>query len=155
MATRKKPLAKAQPELPLDVEPRVPVMGEKVQRPGSDTIYEITFVGFEAKYVHIGIPRTVFEHRNVDPATLIYLDQPQTRTKPAPPPPRDTTAIREHIENIHHSAMESLSGEIAILKKYLKSERVPEDILAELDELCEDTEKRWHAALERINQMLK
>lgn len=51
--------------------------------------------------------------------------------------------------------MDQFSGEIAVLKKYLRSKRVPADAIEELDSLCKDTESRWKVASKRISELLE
>lgn len=49
--------------------------------------------------------------------------------------------------------MDQLSGDIAVLKKYLKSKgvRAAED----LDQLCKDNEKSWQTAVAKIAKLLE
>jgi hypothetical protein len=63
----------------------------------------------------------------------------------------DVEVVREHLANAQHSSVDQFSGDIAILKKYLKSKGVHGGALDELDSLCEDMEKRWNAAVETIS----
>jgi hypothetical protein len=44
-------------------------------------------------------------------------------------PKFDVEEIREHVATVHHKAIDELSGEIAILKKNLRTKRVPEEVL--------------------------
>jgi Tfp pilus assembly protein PilO len=53
------------------------------------------------------------------------------------------------------SSVDQFSGDIAILKKYLKSKGIEAAVLEELDSLCEDMEKRWLAAFEPIESLLE
>jgi hypothetical protein len=62
--------------------------------------------------------------------------------------------VREPIANAQQSSIDQFSGDIAILKKYLKSKGIYQVALEELDSLCEDMEKRWNAAVETISGML-
>jgi hypothetical protein len=135
---------------------RIPVAGERVLRPGSDSEYEITWVAPDHNRVHIGVPRTNFEWRNVDPATLTYLDAPRNSqpTKPAKPS-FNAEEIEERIAIMQHESIQHISGEIAVLKKYLKSKHVPEEAAEELDALCKDTEERWQAAAAKIAELLE
>jgi hypothetical protein len=42
----------------------------------------------------------------------------------------------------HKKASEETFGQIAVLKKYLRSTHVPEAVLEELDTLCHDNQQR-------------
>jgi hypothetical protein len=62
--------------------------------------------------------------------------------------------VRERIANAQQSSIDQFSGDIAILKKYLKRKGIDQVALEELDSLSEDMEKRWNAAVETISGML-
>lgn len=51
--------------------------------------------------------------------------------------------------------MDQLSGEIDVLKKYLKSKRVPEEAISELDSLWRDVEKRWKETAQAIEEIFE
>ena len=72
---RQKPAPKEEAPQPI-LQARVPIYGEHVRRSGSDMEYEITYVSPDGGSVHIGIPRTNFEHRNVAVSALIFLEEP-------------------------------------------------------------------------------
>jgi hypothetical protein len=48
-----------------------------------------------------------------------------------------------------------LSGDIAVLKKYLKSKGVAPEAAEELDHLCNDTEESWRDAAAKIAELLE
>ena len=48
-----------------------------------------------------------------------------------------------------------LNGEIAILKKYLKSKGVSQSASGPLDEFCKATEAGWKDAVEAIDKALE
>ena len=135
---------------------RIPQTGERVLRPGSDTEYEITYVAPGNSYVNIGVPRTNFEWRNIDPATLTYLDAPRD-SKPAKPPKQvfDVEEIREHVATVQHKTMDELSDELAILKKYLKSKRAPPEAAEDLDAFYKEQEEAWKAIVAKIAELLE
>jgi hypothetical protein len=133
---------------------RVPIYSERVRRSGSDTEYEITYVSPDNSYVHIGIPRTNFEHRHVAVSGLIFLAESRTPPKPTKPT-YNIEDIEERLVSVQHSSVEALSGEIAILKKYLRGKRVPKEVLEELDALCHDNEQRWQEAVSKIAKLLE
>ena len=94
-----KPRKKA--SAPEPAQPRIPVIGERVRRPGSDTEFEITFVSIDYRQVHIGIPRTNFEYRNVEASTLTYLEQRETRPAKSYV---DVDPVMEHIDSVQRPA---------------------------------------------------
>jgi len=151
--TRKKPAPKEEAPQPIH-QARIPVHGEQVRRVGSDMEYEITYVSPDGRYVHIGIPRTNFEHRHVDVATLIFLAEPRTPPKPARPT-YNIEAIEEHLAAAQDVSTEETFGQIAILKKYLRGKRISDEVLKELDSLCHDNEQRWQAAVSKIQKLLQ
>jgi hypothetical protein len=138
--TRKKSAPKDQAPHAL-LQARVPIYGERVRRSGSDMEYEITYVSPDNTYVNIGIPRTNFEHRHVAVAALIFVEESRTPPKPTRPA-YNIEAIEERLAVAQHSSVQELSGEIAILKKYLRTKHVPEQALEELDALCHDQVKK-------------
>lgn len=56
---------------------------------------------------------------------------------------------------MQHETIQHLSGEIAVLKKYLNNKRVPEEALGELYSLCKDTDERWKAAVAKISKLVE
>ena len=63
--------------------------------------------------------------------------------------------IREHIATVQHKAMDELSDELAILKKYLKSKRVPPDAAEDLDAFRKQQEEAWEASVAKIATRLE
>ena len=116
--------------------------------------YEITYVSPDSRFVHIGIPRTNFEHRHVAVTALIFLEQSRVTTKPARRP-IDTDKIRERLDTVRHGIMNHISGELAILKKYLKSKRVYAEVAEDLDAFCKEQEDAWHAVVAKIKSRLE
>ena len=88
---------------------------------------------------------------------LQYLDAPKeaSRSSKSVKPVISLEEVRERITTAQQSSIDQFSGEIAMLKKYLKSKGIDQDALDELDDLCNDTEKRWHAAVESIEGLLE
>ena len=150
--TRQKPAPKEEAPQPI-LQARVPIYGERVRRSGSDMEYEITWVSPDNLRVHIGIPRTNFEHRNVDAAILTYLDEPIPTAKPTKAVV-NAPEVMEHVAAVHHSVLDHLSGELAVLKKYLKAKHVPADAGEELDTLCKEHEEAWKIIVAKIKELL-
>jgi len=55
----------------------------------------------------------------------------------------------------HHSAIDSLSGELAILKKDLGLKRVSPEAAEDLDAFYKQQEKAWEAVITKIMQLLE
>lgn len=78
---------------------------------------------------------------------------PCAAAKPAKPA-FDAEEIREHIAIVQHKAIDELSGEIAILKKYLKSKRAPPEATDNLA-FCKQQEEAWEAIVAKISELLE
>ena len=123
---------------------------------GSESVYVINSVGSDG-LVNMHLEGTNLERFRVDPATLKFIETVPRDSRPANTSAKRTVnveEIRERLSTIQHSSIDQLSGEIAILKKYLKSGGVRPDAIEELDSLCKALEDRWKAALERISKAL-
>jgi hypothetical protein len=158
MATRKKPPAKAAPELPFSVEPYVPITGDKVRYTGKDTVYVVSRVYRDGTEVDLSYPGTNFERYRVRITELEPLEpQAQRPARPAPPPRSriDTAEVRERLESVAQSTVDHLSGEIAILKKYLRTKGAPTEALEILDTFCEEQEKAWKDTVTRVSKLLE
>jgi hypothetical protein len=136
----------AQPETPPP-----PTVGDKVTFSQSDTVYTVSRVSPSGTQVDLRLEGTNIERFRVPVADLDFLDRPMRRQPPKPTKPViDVEAVREQLTTVQHSSMDQLSGDIAVLKKHLRSEGVSVRAVEELDDLCEATEKRWAAAVEEI-----
>lgn len=158
-----KELAEALAEQPADNRTRhaatpLPQVGDKVTFTDSKVgmVYEITRVSDEGREVDVHIPGTNLERFRVNPKELTFVErrEPSRPSKP-PKPAFDVAELTERMATVQHSSMDQFSDEIAVLKKHLKSKRVPEEVVEELDSLCKDTESRWKAASKRIAELLE
>jgi hypothetical protein len=132
-------------------EPPPPSVGDKVTFPHSDTVYTISRVNPSGTQVDLRLEGTNIERFRVAVSDLNFAERPTPRQPPKPAKPTiDVEAVREHLTAAQHSSMDQLSGDIAILKKYLKSQGVRASAIEELDDLREATEKRWAAVVEDI-----
>jgi hypothetical protein len=128
-----------------------PVVGDKVTFPQSDTVYTISRVSPNGKQVDLRLEGTNIERFRVSISDLDFLERRAPRQPPKPAKPTiDIEAVREHLTSAQHSSMDQISGDIAVLKKYLSSKGVRTSAIDVLDELREATEKRWAAAVEDI-----
>jgi hypothetical protein len=133
---------------------RLPTLGEKVSIENSGTVFSITRVS--EKDVDLQLPGTNIERFRVPVDDLRYLDAPKEPSRSSKPgkPAINLEEVRERIATAQQSSIDQFSGDIAILKKYLKSKDIGAAALEALDALCEDTEKRWIAVAETISEML-
>jgi hypothetical protein len=134
---------------------RVPTVGERVSIGSSATVFSITRVS--DKDVDLQLPGTNIERFRVPVDDLRYIEEPKAVSESRNPakPPINLEEIRERIATAQQSSVDQFSGDIAILKKYLKSKGIDQDALDELDRLCKDMEKRWNAAEETISGVLE
>jgi hypothetical protein len=141
-------------QLPLTWQPQV---GDRVTL-GTEVIYTVTRASQNGSDVDIQTPGTNLYRYRVPIGDLKPVDsvgEPSRQTSKPAQKSFDVEAVREHLANAQHSGVDQFSGDIAILKKYLKSKGVDREVLEELDRLCEDMEKRWNAAVETISGLLE
>jgi hypothetical protein len=151
MPPKRKPHAD---QLPLAWQPQV---GDRVSL-GTETIYTVTRVSQNGSDVDLQTPGTNLYRYRVPVGGLKPVDPVREPISQVSKPAKksvDLEAVREHLTNAQHSSIDQFSGDIAILKKYLKSEGIDQDALEELDRLCEDMEKRGNIAVEALNEMLE
>ena len=126
-------------------------VGDRVTIGNSDTVYTISRVSHSGTQVDLYLAGTNIERFRVPVSDLNFLERPSPRQPPKPAKPAiDVDDVHEHLLAAQHSSMDQLSGDIAILKKYLKSKGIRATALEELESLCEATEKRWAEAVEEI-----
>jgi hypothetical protein len=145
------------PAKPAPQEEQPPLVGDKVTFSQSDTVYTISRVSPSGTQVDLRLEGTNIERFRVSVKDLDFVDRRTPRQPPPKPakPAIDVEAVSERLTAAHHGSMEQLSGDIAILKKYLRSQGVRASVIDELDDLCETTEKRWAAAVEEILDSLR
>jgi hypothetical protein len=121
----------------------------------SDTVYVVTKASANAKDVNLSLPGTNIERFRVPIEDLIFVDlAPRAPAKPAKPS-INVDEVCERLSTVQQSSMEQFSGDIAILKKYLRYKGVSIEALAELDSLCKATEYAWEAAILAISKLLE
>ena len=131
-------------------------VGDRVTIGNSDTVYTITRVNHTGTQVDLNLSGTNIERFRVPVSDLNFVERPTPRQPPKPAKPAiDVDEVHEHLLAAQHSSMDQLSGDIAILKKYLKSKGIRATAIDELDSLCEITEKRWAEAVEAILDSIK
>jgi hypothetical protein len=141
-------------QLPLTWQPQV---GDRVTL-GTETIYTVTRASQNGSDVDLQTPGTNLYRYRVPIGDLKPVDpvrEPSRQTGKPAQKSVDVEAVREHLANAQHSSIDQLSGDIAVLKKYLKSKNVSTEAAEELDRLCKDTEESWRTAVAKIEELLE
>ena len=141
---------KAAPELP-----PAPQVGDRVSLGASDTVYIITRASANGKDVDLNLPGTNIERFRIPTEDLKFVDlAPRPPAKPAKLS-INIDEVRERLATVQHNSIDQLSGDIAILKRYLKSKGIDSGALEELDCLCKGTEESWRVAVAKIEELLE
>jgi hypothetical protein len=134
-----------------------PQVGDRVTL-GTEIIYTVTRVSQNGSDVDLQTPETNLYRYRVPVGDLNPVDPvrqtssvPSKRTKPS----INMEDVRERIATTQQSSVDQFSGDIAILKKYLKAKGLGDDVLDELDSLCEGMEKRWNSTVNAISDLLE
>lgn len=131
-------------------------VGDRVTIGKSDTVYTISRVSHSGTQVDVHLAGTNIERFRVPVSDLNFVERPTPRQPPKPAKPAiDVDEVHERLVSAQHSSMDQLSGDIAILKKYLRSKGIRSSLIDELDDLCEATEKRWANLIEEILDSIK
>jgi hypothetical protein len=166
MATRKKAAKKAAE--PIDISAKLaeslsekskperhashdaPQTGDRVTVGDRETVWTVSSVSYNEREVNLSIPGTNLERFRVPVDDLNFVDRAPRKPKDPPKPKMDVEAIRERLEEAEHSLMEHFQGEIAALKKFLRSKNFPDTEV--LDEFTKSTEMNWKEAVESIEE---
>ncbi|HTF66739.1 MAG TPA: hypothetical protein VK638_29050 [Edaphobacter sp.] len=169
MTTKRKPPKKAEPvdiskslfdALAQKPEPESrqhhdgPVVGDMVTVGSGTSVYTVLSVSQNGREVNLHIPGTNLERFRVPVRDLTIAGQAPRKPKEPEKPQIDKEDVREHLVSTQHSSMHHFEGDIALLKKYLKSKGLPSSTADELDELRTDIEDRWGSAIESIMDKL-
>jgi hypothetical protein len=128
----------------------VPQVGDRVIPERSDSVWKIISVRSESS-VDIELLGTYLTRFRQDVDTLKFVDEVATKT---PEPSRDTSAISERIAAVQRENLQRLDADIAILKKYLKTEGAPSVAVDALETLSNEAHASWQAAGERIEELI-
>lgn len=134
-----------------------PQVGHRVTM-GTEVVYSITRVSMDGRDVDLEMPGTNVQRFRVSVDVLKSIDpvhEPGRAISKPNKPEVNLEEIQERIATAQHSSINQFSGDIAILKKYLKSKGIEAAALKELDSLCEGLEESWKAAAEAISKMLE
>jgi hypothetical protein len=146
----------AHPTLPLgppqSLAPAVPQIGDRVIPERSDSEWKISEVRYEGKYVNLELPGTNLTRRHVDVSTLEFIERVAPTTVESF---RNPSAISKRIATIQRESLERLDEDIAVLKKYMKTEDAPTATIVALDTLSNELHASWQAAVERIDELIE
>lgn len=148
LAEQSQSIPASQTETPLpEVGDRVAITTSKI-----GTVFLVTQIGNGT--ATLNIPGTNFNRYNVPFSDLSFVEKvPRSAPKPAMPA-FNANDIRERVDNLRHKAMDELSGELAILKKYLQSKQVPAKASEHIDAFCDQQERAWEALSDKISKLL-
>lgn len=148
--------AKRAPKIEPTPEPtaRLPHVGEQVIVGPSGNVYVVSRVSTDGSDVDLSLPGTNMMRFRVPVADLNFVEKEQPRQAKPAKPVINVEEIRERIIAAEHSSVDQFSGDIAVLKKYLRSKGIDAAIIEELDALCEDMEERWKIAVSTISKLL-
>lgn len=148
-------MAKLNKQVAAPEPPPAPRSGDRVTLGTSDSVYIVTRASADGKDVDLNLPGTNLERFRVTVEDLKFVDlAPRQPAKPAKPS-INIEEVRERLTTAQHTSMDQLSGDIALLKKYLKSKGVPADAANELDRVCKTTDEKWAGAIEAISKLLE
>jgi hypothetical protein len=146
-------VAKPEPKESAERE-RTPMVGDIVTVGTGKSELRVTKVYYDRSAVDLELPGTNLERFRVRVEDLNFVERQPRKPKEPEKPKIDVEEIREHIDAVHHSIMEHINGEIAVLKKYLKSKGVSQSASGSLDDFCKATEAGWKDTVKSIGETL-
>jgi hypothetical protein len=161
MATRRKPpqksgrfeFAESLADAADTFEERSPLPGDRVTVSNGSTVWTILSVSHSGNEVGLHVPNTKLERFRVPVSDLSFVDSPRPAKPKEPEKPKiDTEEVREHLASVHHSMIEHMQGEVAVLKKWLRSKGVSAS--QPLDEFADAAETSWKEAVDAIIGLL-
>jgi hypothetical protein len=130
-----------------------PDIGDRVTVGTSESVWTVSSVSYSGREVNLHIPGTNLERFRVLADDLVFVDRTERKPKEPPKPEIDVDAVRERVEEAQHAILDHLKGEIAGLKKFLRSKGVP--IGEELDNFADTTETSWKQVVGAIEEKLE
>jgi len=170
MATRKKTVKKAEP---VDISAKLaeslaqkpkaehdhaegaPQIGDQVTVGDGTSVLTMSRVYSDGREVNLEIPGTNLERFRVQVSNLHFVDRRPRKPKEPEKPKIDVDEVREHLDVVRHSLIEHVQGEVAVLKKWLKSKGVVTYAVSGLDEFKEAVVVNWKEAIDAIEAGLK
>jgi hypothetical protein len=144
----------AKPKLEKHHSHETPQVGDTVCIGGGEAEYRVSRLSPGGRDVNLDIPGTDLERFRVPIEDLTVTDQVPLKPKEPAKPEIDKKEVHEDLVSAQHRCMHHFEGDIAVLKRYLKSKGVPSDSVNELDDLRMDIEDRWSGAIESIMDRL-
>lgn len=133
--------------------PEAPQVGDRVTVDGSTTVWTVSSVSHNGREVNLSIPGTNLERFRVPIDDLNFEGRVPRKPKEPPKPKMDVKAIRDRMEETGHSILDHLQGELAALKKFIRSKGL--SVVDVLDEFEEKTEAGWKEVIEAIESKLE
>jgi hypothetical protein len=143
-----------------DLEPPpMPQIGDKVTKPRSESVLEVTSVSRDGDEVNLQLPGTNLQWFRVRSDTLTFVE----RKAPAKTSNPFTTAepvfnageVMARIHTVERENLQRLKEDIAILTKYLMTQNVPKGAVDALEGLSRKQEESWETAVERIEELIE
>jgi uncharacterized small protein (DUF1192 family) len=151
-------MAKTRKEVAAPEPLRMPQAGDKVTKPRSESVLEITHVSKDGDEVNLNLPGTNLEWFRVRTDTLTFVERkppaktsnPFTQAEPV----LDVGEVMKRIAVVQEENLKRLDDDIDILKTYLKTQRAPKTAIEALEGLIVQQYVSWKKAIERIEKML-
>jgi uncharacterized small protein (DUF1192 family) len=142
------------PEAPIS-----PQVGDKVTKPRSESVLEITHVSKDGEEVNLNLPGTNLERFRVRTDTLTFVERkPPARTSNPfthAEPVLDVGEVMKRIAVVQEENLKRLDDDIDILKTYLKTQRAPKAAIEALEGLIVQQHVSWKKTIERIEKLLE
>jgi hypothetical protein len=136
--------------------PIMPQVGDRVTKPRSESVLEITHVSHDGDEVNLNLPGTNLEWFRVKTDTLTFVERrPSPGKSSAKPSTLDTAGVMKRIAVVQRESLQRLDDDIDILKTYLKTQRAPKATIEALEGLTIDQHKSWKATIDRIKDLLE
>jgi hypothetical protein len=147
--SRKKPESSAPPQV-----------GDKVLRGGgSEAVYTITRVYEGGEEVNLQFQDTNLQHYRVRTDSLTFVERktPARTSNPFTSAESlfDAAEVLKRITAVQEENSQRFADDVATLKKYLKTQKVPNGVMSVLDGLATVQEQAWHDAVEEIEGLLE
>lgn len=137
----------------------MPQVGDKVTKPRSESVLEITHVSQDGQEVNLQLPGTNLEWFRVKTDTLTFVERkapartsnPFTHAEPV----LDVGEVMERIAAVQEENLKRLEDDIDILKVYLKTQRAPKLAISALEGLTIEQHVSWKKAVKEIEELLE
>ncbi len=138
--------------------PLMPQVGDKVRPGRSEMVYEISRVSQDGIDVDLHVPGMNLDRFRVRTDTLTFVERkPPARTSnpfTQPEPAFDASELMGRISTVHRENLGRFDDDIAILKKYLRTEGAPKAAISMLEDMSNEQHESWKTAVGRIKELL-